>query len=730
MRPFLAGTLITLMFILVLRLPVRANNLDPTFGSGGVTIREFITSATTPRFGTASAIQADGKIVIAGVELSPATSQDFVTVSRFTPDGQPDVGFGTAGTVNISVGFFEDVADLKIQPDGKILVSGTASFGASVDFYVLRLTSNGTPDPGFDGDGLALFDFQSGGDEEGGVMALQADGKIVLAGDSDFSSSPFESSIVILRMLTNGTLDSTFHGDGRFHVSVNPLASAAAVGLQSNQKIVVCGFSKLLQEDKKFTCLRIHTNGNPDLSFGSGILLGMARISVGSGDDAIESMSILPDDSILVTGVATNSDSDIGITRLSADGLLDTTFGQNGIVVKSFTESSNEFGMDVAVQPDGRFVILSSFMGGPALLRFESDGSPDLDFGAEGVANERVHPDHSPITQNLELQTDGNFIVSGMTLGPGTPPPAHFFVSRFLPVSKNSIGVAPFDFDGDSKTDVSVFRPNAGSLAESVGPEGSSSQWWYLRSSDQGTRGLQFGDSDDIPVASDFTGDGKTDIAFWRPSTGEWFILRSEDDSFFAFPFGASGDIPAPGDFDGDGKADPAVYRPSSGTWFIVRSSDGGLTVVPFGVAADQPIVADYDGDGMDDVGVYRSPDNQFWLLRSSEGVKAFQFGAPGDRTTVGDWTGDGKADVAFFRPSTSEWYVIRSEDDSFFAFPWGANGDVPSPGDFDGDGRFDPAVWRPSDRTWYIFGSTNGFQAVLFGANGDVPLPSSVSVN
>ncbi|REK46149.1 MAG: hypothetical protein DWQ47_00005, partial [Acidobacteria bacterium] len=64
-----------------------------------------------------------------------------------------------------------------------------------------------------------------------------------------------------------------------------------------------------------------------------------------------------------------------------------------------------------------------------------------------------------------------------------------------------------------------------------------------------------------------------------------------------------------------------------------------------------------------------------------------------------------------------------------FFAFPWGANGDVPSPGDFDGDGRFDPAVWRPSDRTWYIFGSTNGFQAVLFGANGDVPLPSSVSV-
>ncbi|REJ79317.1 MAG: hypothetical protein DWQ47_00830 [Acidobacteria bacterium] len=277
-----------------------------------------------------------------------------------------------------------------------------------------------------------------------------------------------------------------------------------------------------------------------------------------------------------------------------------------------------------------------------------------------------------------------------------------------------------FDFDGDGATDVSIFRPNSQP----------GSQWWFLRSSDQGTRGLQFGTANDVPVAADFTGDGKTDIAFWRPPTGEWFILRSEDDSFFAFPFGANGDIPAPGDFDGDGIADPAVFRPSAGTWFVFRSLDSQISVIPFGVATDQPIVADYDGDGTDDVGVFRAPDNQFWLLRSTLGVKAFQFGAPGDRTAIGDWTGDGKADVAFFRPSSSEWYVIRSEDDSFFAFPWGADGDIPAPGDYDGDGKVDPGVWRPSDSTWYIFGSSSGFEAVPFGVNGDVPLPSSVSVN
>ncbi|QQS41840.1 MAG: M20/M25/M40 family metallo-hydrolase [Acidobacteriota bacterium] len=288
-------------------------------------------------------------------------------------------------------------------------------------------------------------------------------------------------------------------------------------------------------------------------------------------------------------------------------------------------------------------------------------------------------------------------------------------------------GRAVFDFDGDAKTDVSVFRANASGIQ---GPEGSGSQWWLMRSSDQGTRGLAFGSPDDVPASADFTGDGKADVAFFRPSSGEWYVLRSEDDSFFAFPFGSPGDVPAPGDFDGDGKADPAVFRPSSATWFILRSSDSGLTVVPFGVNGDKPTVADFDGDGSDDVAIYRPSVNQFWQLRSTDGAIGYQFGSAGDRTAVGDWTGDGKADVAFYRPSTSEWFVIRSEDSSFYAFPWGASGDVPSPGDYDGDGMTDPAVWRPSDRTWYIFGSTSGFSAVLFGADGDLPLPSSASVD
>ncbi len=269
-----------------------------------------------------------------------------------------------------------------------------------------------------------------------------------------------------------------------------------------------------------------------------------------------------------------------------------------------------------------------------------------------------------------------------------------------------------FDFDGDSKTDIGIFRPNAG-------------EWWINRSNSNQTNAVQFGTSTDKLVPADYTGDGKTDIAFWRPSTGQWFILRSEDNSFFAFPFGSTGDIPAPGDFDGDGKADVAVFRPSNTTWYILRSSDNGVTTIPFGIAEDLPVVADYDGDGKADIAIFRPSVSQWWILRSTAGLQAVQFGQTGDKTVQGDYTGDGKADIAFWRPSNGNWFIIRSEDNSFFAFPFGLSSDVPTPGDYDGDGKTDAAVFRPSSSTWYLQRSTSGFTAVGFGTTGDQPLPN-----
>jgi hypothetical protein len=269
-----------------------------------------------------------------------------------------------------------------------------------------------------------------------------------------------------------------------------------------------------------------------------------------------------------------------------------------------------------------------------------------------------------------------------------------------------------FDFDGDGKADISIFRPVNG-------------QWWYQRSFDNSVSATTFGASTDKPVPADYTGDGKTDIAVWRPDNGNWYILRSEDSSFFAVPFGISTDKPAPGDFDGDGLADITVFRGSEGVWYLNKSS-GGVQITQWGTAGDVPVQNDYDGDGKSDFAIFRPSNGQWWLNRSTAGIIAATFGVNTDKPVAADYTGDGKTDIAVWRPANGSWYVLRSEDSSFFAIPFGSNGDIPVAGDYDGDGKADTAVFRPDGSNWFIQRSTQGILIQQFGASGDLPAPSA----
>ena len=271
------------------------------------------------------------------------------------------------------------------------------------------------------------------------------------------------------------------------------------------------------------------------------------------------------------------------------------------------------------------------------------------------------------------------------------------------------------DFDGDGRTDFSVYTPTTGD--------------WTVEKSSNGTQStLNWGLPGDIIAPGDYDGDGKSDHAIFRPSTGTWWFVLSSNGLRPAVQFGADGDIPVPDDFDGDGKTDVAVWRPSNGVWYINQSS-GGVRYAVWGLSSDVVLTGDHDGDGKADPVVWR-PDNGAWyILRSSTNTASIApFGTAGDKPLFADFDGDGKSDLSVYRPSTGAWYRINSSNGAFLALQFGISEDMPIPADYDGDGKSDIAVFRPSSNVWYRLNSTNGSLSVReFGATGDVPSPSSV---
>lgn len=286
--------------------------------------------------------------------------------------------------------------------------------------------------------------------------------------------------------------------------------------------------------------------------------------------------------------------------------------------------------------------------------------------------------------------------------------------ARTLSVNQSGAIGKRFDFDGDSKADLSVFRGSSG--------------YWYILQSQFGFRATSFGIDGDKIVPGDYDGDKKTDIAVWRPSTGNWYILNSSSNTVRSESFGQSGDMTAAGDYDGDGKTDIALYRPSNNNFYISFSSDNSFHFQQWGQTGDLPVIADYDGDGRTDLAIYRPSIGTFYVLLSADStVRGQQFGQNGDKPVAGDFDGDGKIDIGIFRPATGAWYYLQSVDNGFRGIAWGTIGDVPATADYDGDGKFDVTVFRPSTGVFYVLQSMDqSLRAEQFGTNGDVPIPSA----
>jgi glucose/arabinose dehydrogenase len=274
-------------------------------------------------------------------------------------------------------------------------------------------------------------------------------------------------------------------------------------------------------------------------------------------------------------------------------------------------------------------------------------------------------------------------------------------------IDKITQAKARADFDGDGKSDESVFRPSDGN--------------WYAIKSGGGILVQNWGIGTDVATPGDYDGDGKTDVAVFRPSDGNWYVIRSSNSTVDVVQWGTNGDRPVAGDYDNDGRTDVAVFRPSDGNWYIIGTTSG-IRVVNWGVASDAAIPGDYDGDGKTDVAVFRPSDGNWYIIGTTSGLQVVNWGIASDRPVPADYDGDGKDDVAVFRPSSGDWFIIGTTS-GVQVVNWGVASDITVPGDYDGDHKTDIAVFRPSSGDWYIIGTTSGVQVVNWGTSGDLPV-------
>lgn len=668
MKNLIAQPVICLIMFLSLQTTARAAGaIDPDFGTNGTVTTTVGANLQAKKV----KIQPDGKILVLGT-FGKGAEQDTVLI-RYNSDGALDAGFGSGGMLIADFSpAAEAINDLALQSDGKIVIAGNiySPVTESIDFFVARLNPHGTLDQSFGTNGVTTVN-QSSFDIFNAV-AVHPDGEIVAVG----STSQNNVEAAILRFNPNGTLDGSFAEGGLLFKNYPNMTGEAfqTVALLPDTppagRILVGGqgnFSVPHNFTSSFLSSLNYSNGSDCQDFGT-----QCTVNFGSGGITPRlDVELLPDGRIL-----TVSD---GTRRFLPDGTLDTSFaggnfgsrlavladGKFIIGGSNFTNFNTELyanngrfagkvrnlnPTDMAVQADDKIVFIRSngtdFVV-TRLISVTSQATRLADYDDDDKTDLAVL---RPSNSTLYVLGSGS---GSVTYGSGEPASA---IRRVIPERFDNLLFFPFVYWRTG----GVAEPAQGFFCGTDGAGGQCSAW---------------GLSGDIPVGGDFDGDTVTDFTVFRPADGTWYSYRSSDKQFSAVPWGTNGDKPVPADYDYDGITDFAVYRPSTGTWWILRSSDHSYFTVPFGIASDIPLTGDFDGDGRADFSVYRAGEGNWYQFLTTEGYRVVRFGLPTDFPVPGDYDGDGRHDVAVFREGV--WYILQSTD-GLKVVQWGNAADTP----------------------------------------------------
>ena len=391
-------------------------SLDNTFGSNGI-----VTTAVGDISGASDiAIQTDGKIVVTG--NSSIVDQTFFTLTRYNTNGSLDSTFGTAGIVITWFQSFCQANAMAIQADGKIVVAGFSG-SSPLTLTITRYNTNGSLDSTFGGDGIetpfstSVWNNSEQDPSSANAISIQADGKILVAGSR---SNYFR----ITRLNTNGSLDTTFGGYGSvltfiFNNSENDGVSANAIDLQADGKIVVAGsgYSGIIEIEHSFFALTRHnTNGSLDGTFGPLGTPGIVTTSItNEGYSSANAVAIQADGKIVVAGYSVNNlgNTVFALSRHNTNGSLDNTFGTAGVITTNLLDG---IANDISIQSDGKIVVAGySSSSGPqslfSLTRYNTNGSLDNTFGNVGIVTTSIGV--NSLARGIALQTDGKIVVTG-----------------------------------------------------------------------------------------------------------------------------------------------------------------------------------------------------------------------------------------------------------------------------------------------------------------------------